>query len=56
MQLRLLKLQNNYIETKKLRSKKLLEAWEDMESVFYYQGLLYILEIIQFQINQLLLQ
>lgn len=45
MSLRLLKLQKSNLKTKKLR-KNLPEDWKNIESVFYHQGLMYILEII----------
>lgn len=47
MQLRSPKLQDHNIEVWKLQSKDLPEGWEDMKDIFYYQGLPYILEIIQ---------
>lgn len=34
------------MEIKKLQSKELPEAWEDVESILYHQGFPYILEII----------
>ena len=44
--MRLLKLEDNYKKVKKLKSKKLLEGWKDIEEVFHYQSLLYILKVI----------
>lgn len=39
-------LQNDDKEPKKLRSKRLLEGWEDIEEVLHYQDLPYILKVI----------
>ncbi len=47
MKMRLLKLQDDVKQSIKLRSKGLLEGWEDIEQVFYYQGLLYISKVIR---------
>ena len=44
--MRLLELQNNNKETKKLRSERLLESWKDIKEVLHYQGFLYILKVI----------
>lgn len=47
MRLRLLELQNNNIQAKKLRvSKGLSEGWKDVEEVLYPQNLSYISKII----------
>ena len=40
--MRFLELQDEDKEAKKLRSKKLLKNWKDIEEILYYQGLLYI--------------
>lgn len=42
MRMRLVKLQDDNQEAKKLRSKGLPESWEDIEEVFYYQSLSYV--------------
>ncbi len=39
-------LQDNDKEAKKLRLEGLSENWEDIEEMFYYQGLPYILKVI----------
>lgn len=44
--MRFLELQDNNKERKKLRSKKLLKNWEDIEKVLNYQGFLYISKFI----------
>lgn len=46
MRMKLLELQNNDKKTKKLRSKRFSDGWEDSKKVFYYQSLPYILKII----------
>ena len=46
MRIKLLELQNDDKEAKKLRSKELPESWEDIERVFHYQSLPYIPKII----------
>lgn len=46
MRIRLLKLQKNDKEAKKLRSKRLTEGWKNIEQVFYYQVLSYVSKII----------
>lgn len=46
MKMRLLKLQDNDKEGKKLRSKKLPEGQKDIEEVFYYQNILYVSNVI----------
>ena len=43
--MRLLKLQDDDKETKKLRSAKLLKSWENIEEMLHYQNFLYILKI-----------
>ncbi len=48
--IRLSELLNNNKETKKLRTKKLLEGWKDIEEIFYYQRLLYVPKIICFKL------
>ena len=51
MRLRLSKLQDNDEEAKLLRGfVGFLEEWEDVERVFQYQRLLYVLEIICFMV------
>ncbi len=40
MKMRLLELQNDNKEAKKLWSEGLLEGWEDIEEVLYYQSFL----------------
>lgn len=47
--MKLLKLQNDYKKTKKLRVKRLLEDWKNIEEIFYYQDLPYVLKIICFE-------
>ena len=44
--MRLLELQDDAKAAKKLRSKRLLESWKNIEKVFYYQSLLYVPKII----------
>lgn len=46
MRIRLPKLQDDDKKAKKLKSKELLESWEDIEEVLYYQGFLYIPKVI----------
>ena len=46
MQLKLPKLQESDLEAKDLRSKDLLEGWEDVKGILQHQGLLYISKII----------
>ncbi len=50
MKMRLLELYDNDKETKKVRSKKLLKSWKDIEEVFYYQGFLSVSIIIYFKL------
>lgn len=45
MGIRLPELQNDDKEAMKLRSNGLPKGWEDIEEVFYYQGLPYISKI-----------
>lgn len=44
--MRLLKLQNNNKEIRKLSSEKLPDGREDIEEVLYYQSLLYVSKVI----------
>ena len=44
--MRLSELQDDDKKAKKLRSERLSESWEDIEQVFYYQGLSYIPKVI----------
>ncbi len=46
IKIELLELRDDNKEAKKLRSERLLEGWEDIEQVLYYQGLLYIPKVI----------
>lgn len=46
MRTRLPELQDDNKEAKKLRSKRLLEVWEDIKEVLHYQSLLYIPKVI----------
>ncbi len=46
MRIKLPELQDDDKKTKKLRSKELPEGWEDIEEVFYYQGLPYVSKVI----------
>lgn len=48
--MRLLKLRDNEKEIKKWKIKGLLEGWKDIEEVFYYQDLPYVLKIICFKL------
>ncbi len=50
IRLRLLELQDNNIETKQLRSKKLLKNWKNIDGVLYYKSFSYICEIIYFEL------
>lgn len=50
MRIRLFGFQNDNKEVEKLRSKKILEGWENMKKVFYYQGLPYVPEIISLEL------
>ncbi len=45
--MRLLKLYDDDKKAMKLRSKRLPEGWEDIEQVFHYQGLPYVLKVIR---------
>ena len=45
--MRLLELQDNDKEAMKLRSKELLEGWENIEQILHYQGLPYVLKVIR---------
>ena len=44
--MRLSELQNDDKKAMKLRSRGLSEGWEDIEKMFYYKNLLYVLKII----------
>ena len=45
--MRILKLQDDDKENKKLRSEPVLpEGWGNIEQVFYYQGISYVLKVI----------
>ena len=44
--MRLPEFQDDNKEAKKLRSKGLLEGWEDIKQMFYYQGLPYVSKVI----------
>ncbi len=44
--MRLLELQDDDKEAMKLRSKGVLEGWENIEQVFHYQGLPYVPKVI----------
>ncbi len=46
MRIRLLELQDDDKEAKKLRLEGLSESWEDIEQVFHYQGLPYVPKVI----------
>ena len=46
MKIRVLKLQDDYKKTRKLRLKKLPEGLKNIEKVFYYQDFLYIPKVI----------
>ena len=50
MKMRLFKLQDDDKEVKKLKLKRLANGWEDIEEVFYYQGLFYDLKIIYLEL------
>lgn len=47
MLLRLLNIQDNDIKTQELKTKDLLEGWEDTKSIIHHQGLPYVSKIIQ---------
>lgn len=47
IQLRLLELQENNVEIKKIQSKDLPEGWKDIDSVLQYYGFQYVPEIIR---------
>ncbi len=47
MRIRLPQLEDNNKEAKKLRLEGLLEGWEDIEQVFYYQSLSYVPKVIR---------
>ncbi len=47
MRMRLPELQDDDIKAMKLRSERLPEGWEDIEQVFYYQGLSYVPKVIR---------
>ena len=46
MQLKLPKLHESDLEAKELRSRDLLEGWEDVKGIFQHQDLLYVSKII----------
>ena len=46
MKMRLSELQDNDKKAMKLRLEGLLESWENIEQVLYYQGLPYVLKVI----------
>lgn len=48
--MKLLKLEDNDKEAKKLRLKRLLEGWENIEEVLYYQSLPYFSEVIRLEV------
>ncbi len=48
--MRLLKLQDDDKEVKKLRSEELLKGWKGIEGVLHYQNLLYILKVIRLEL------
>ncbi len=50
MRIRLLELQDDNKEAKKLRLEGLSEGCEDMEDVLYYQGLPYVPKVICFKL------
>ena len=51
MKIRLLKLQNDDKEAKKLRSEQVLpKSWKDLEQVLHYQGLPYVPKIIRLEL------
>ncbi len=45
--MRLPKLQNDDKKAKKLRLERLLESWENIEEILYYQGLPYVPKVIR---------
>ena len=45
--MRLSELQDNDKQAKKLKSKRLLEGWEDIKQVLHYQGPPYVPKIIR---------
>ena len=47
MRLRLVELQVEDSQAQKIRAEKLGRNWQDFNEILYYQGLLYILEIIR---------
>lgn len=46
MKMKLTGLQNNNKHAKEIRLKRLTKSWKSFDKVLYYQGLLYVLEII----------
>ena len=44
------KFQDDDKKTKKLRLKRLPDGWEDIEEMFYYQGLSYIAKVIYLEL------
>lgn len=46
MRMRLLELQDDDKEVRKLRSEKLLEGWEDIKELLYYQGCSYVSKVV----------
>lgn len=50
IKLKLSKLYDHNIEAKRLRVEEVLENWENIEEVLYYQNLFYVSKIIWFQL------